>query len=130
VLVGGVVGDQVDQHPDTAPAGFLDQSVDVGEGTEVGVDGAVVSDVVAVVGQRRAVEREQPEAVNAEVCEVIQFAGQPSQIAEAIAIRVAERLDIHAVEDGVLVPQVGHGTSYTALRPGWPRGCQLHVRYQ
>ena len=50
MLVGGVVGDQVDQHPDTAGVRLGDQPVGVVQGAEDRVDAGVVGDVVAEVG--------------------------------------------------------------------------------
>ena len=67
VLVGGVVGHQVDDHPQAELVGLRDQRVGVGERAEERVDVAVVGDVVAVVVLRRGVERRDPERVDAEV---------------------------------------------------------------
>ena len=49
VLVGGVVDDEVDDHPDAAVAGLVDQLDEVAERAERRVDGVEVGDVVAVV---------------------------------------------------------------------------------
>jgi hypothetical protein len=50
VLVARVVGHQVHEDPDAAPAGFGHEAIDVVEGAQVGLDGAEVGDVVAPVG--------------------------------------------------------------------------------
>ena len=47
-------------------AGLGDQPVEVVERAEVGVDGAVVGDVVAPVGVGRDGDRAQPDAVDAQ----------------------------------------------------------------
>lgn len=52
VPVGGVVGDDVDDHPQAQVMGGADQVVGVLEAAEERVDGAVVGDVVAAVGLR------------------------------------------------------------------------------
>ncbi len=52
VPVGGVVGDDVDDHPQAQVMGGADQVVGVLEGAEERVDGTVVGDVVAAVGLR------------------------------------------------------------------------------
>ncbi len=49
VLVGGVVGDPVDDHLEPEGVGLLDQLVELLQGAEEGVDVAVVADVVAEV---------------------------------------------------------------------------------
>jgi hypothetical protein len=57
VLVGGVVGHQVHDHPQPEPLGLGEQVVGVGQRAEARVDVAVVGHVVAGVGHRRHVER-------------------------------------------------------------------------
>ena len=50
VLVRGVVGDEVDDHPEPEGVGLGDHGVGVGQGPEAGIDVAVVGHVVAGVG--------------------------------------------------------------------------------
>ena len=82
-----------------------DQLAEVVERPVVGVDAAVVGDVVAVVLERRREERQEPQAVDAEVLQVVELLDEPAQIADAVAVRVVERLDVRLVDDGVLVPE-------------------------
>ena len=49
--VSGVVGDEVEQEPDSARVGGIDQCVEVLEGPEKRVDVTVVGDVVAEIGR-------------------------------------------------------------------------------
>ena len=49
MLVGGVVHDEVDDHPDAAVARRAHELDEVAEGAEPGVDAVEVGDVVAVV---------------------------------------------------------------------------------
>jgi hypothetical protein len=49
VLAAGVVGDQIQQHADVAVACLGDEAVQIGESAEIGVDVAVVADVIAPV---------------------------------------------------------------------------------
>ena len=72
VLVGGVVGHQVDDDPQAQVVGVADQGVGVQQGAEHRVDGPVVGDVVAGVGLRRGVEGAEPDGVHAEVAQVRQ----------------------------------------------------------
>src|SRR5262249_34951294 len=68
-----------------------------------------VGDVVAVVASRRRLERGEPERVDAQALEIVEPATEPFEIAAAVAVAVHERLDVEAVDDGVLVPEVaGH----------------------
>ena len=54
--------------------------------------------------------RRQPDRVDAEIDEIIELAGDPREITDAIAVAVGERARVDLVEDGSLPPfQVGHG---------------------
>ena len=69
-----------------------------------------VADVVAAVAQRRLVERQQPEAVDAEPLQVVELLDQAAEVAGAVAVGVGEAADEHLVEDGALVPAAGRAT--------------------
>ena len=73
VLVGDVVGHDVDDRADPQFARLGDQLLGLGEGAEGRVDGPVVGHVVAAVGHRREVPGGEPQCVDAEFGEV----GQP-----------------------------------------------------
>jgi hypothetical protein len=55
---------------------------------------------------RRWVERQQPQAGDAETREVGQLIRETDEIADAVAVRVDEGLDVQAIDDGVLVPEI------------------------
>ena len=107
MLVGGVVGDQVDDHPQAAVVGGAHELDEVAQGAQPGIDPEVVADVVAVVEVGRGVERHQPQAGDAQAGQVVDLVGQAGEVAAAVAVAVHERLDVQAVEDRVLPPQVG-----------------------
>ena len=65
----------------------------------------VVGDVIAVVAQRRGIERQQPQRRDTEILQVIELAAQPLEIADPIVVGVEERLDVQLIDDRVLVPQ-------------------------
>jgi hypothetical protein len=52
VLVGAVVGHEVNDHAQAQPGGLGDHGVEVGERAEQGVDVAVITDVVARIALR------------------------------------------------------------------------------
>ena len=109
MLVGRVVDDEVGDHADAAVARGADQLGEVAGRAEPLVDPVEVGDVVAVVALDRRVERHQPEARDAEAGEVVDALGQADQVAAAVAVRVQEHLDVEAVDDRVLPPQVAGG---------------------
>jgi hypothetical protein len=106
VLDRAVIGDQVDDHPDPVRLAVLDQGVEVRHGPEPRVHRAVVTDVVSAVGQRRGVERGQPDGVDAEVGQVRQARTEPGQITYAVPIRVGETAWVHLVDDRVFPPDM------------------------
>ena len=75
------------------------------------MDAVVVGDVVAVVAQGRGVERQEPEAGDPQVLEIVELPDQAGEVADAVVVAVGERLDVELVDDGVFVPErVGAGS--------------------
>ena len=105
MLVGGMVDDELGDDPEAAPVRFADELAEVGAGAVVRVDPVIVGDVVAVVAQRRRIERQQPDRVDAEILDVVELLGEAGEIADAVAVAVVERLDVELVDDRVLVPE-------------------------
>jgi hypothetical protein len=106
VAVARVVRDEVEEDADPPRVGFRDQAVEVCQRAVVGVDVAVVGDVVAPVGVRRRVDRVQPDAVDAEPREVVELVDQAGEIADAVAVRVGERADVDVIQDAFAPPRV------------------------
>jgi len=106
VLVGGVIDDEFGDDPQTPPLGLGDEAPKVLHGPEIGIDGAVVGDVIAVVAARRGVERQQPQRGDAEVLQIIELFSQSSEIADAVIVAVGKGLDVKLIDDGILVPKL------------------------
>ena len=62
----------------------------------------VIRDVVAVVFERRREERQQPEARDAEILQVVELTRQPVEVTNPIVVAVEERFDVSFVDDRVL----------------------------
>jgi hypothetical protein len=107
MLVGGVAGDEVEHHADAEPARLGEQRAQVVIGTVARRDLVEIGDIVAGVAEGRLETRIQPDAGDAEVVQVGQFFHDAAQVADAVAVRVAERLRINFVEDRVFEP-CGH----------------------
>ena len=73
---------------------------------EIGIDAAIVGDVVAVVAAGRWIERQQPKRGDAEFLQVVELLGQPGEVADAVVVAVGERLDVQLIDDGVLEPEL------------------------
>ena len=69
-----------------------------------GMHRSIVGDVVAVVAQRRGIERQQPDRRHAERLDVVEPFEQAGKVADAVAVGVAEGLDVQLIDDGVAVP--------------------------
>ena len=126
VLVGGVVEDQLGDHPEPAPLRLLDEALEVAERPVVGVHPAVVGDVVAVVPERRGVEGQEPQGRDPQVLEVVELLGQPPEVAHPVAHRVEKGADVELVDDRVAVPErvvlEGQGLFWRAPGHERPRG--------
>ena len=85
--------------PDAERVRLGEQRVEVGQRAEQRVDVARVGDVVAAVGHRRAVERRQPQRVDAELVQVGQPLAHPDQVTDAVAVAVGEAARVDLVED-------------------------------
>src|SRR5690606_7684055 len=115
VLVGGVIDHEIDDHADAAIVRRAHELDEVAEGAEARIDRVKVSDVVAVVPVRRRVKGHQPNARDAESREIGDAGAEPAEVADAVAIGILKRLDVEAVDDGVLPPQIAGARRHGAL---------------
>ena len=122
VLVRCVIDDQLGDDAQVAALGLLHEAAEIPHRAEGGIDVAVVGNVVAVVAAGARIERQQPQRGHAEVAQVVEPLGQPGEIADAVAIAVAERLDVQLIDDGVLEPQAIVGS----LRRNGDFGPDIH----
>ncbi len=91
--------------PQPALVGLAQEHPEIAERAVIRMDSLVVSDVVAVVLQRRGIERQQPQGADAQVLQIVELARQPAKIADAVGISVKESPDVKLVDDRVPVPQ-------------------------
>ena len=104
MLVRRVVDHEVGHDPDPPAVGFAEKRLEVGHRAVAGGDVVVVGDVVAVVAERRRVERQQPQAVHAQVLDVVEPLRQAAEVADPVAVGVLERSHQDLVEHGGLEP--------------------------
>ena len=127
VLVGGVVGDEVDDHLEAVRVRVLDQAARVVERAEQRVDPDVVADVVAAVLHRRRVPGRDPDPVDAKLTQVPQPRAQPGKVADPVPVAVREAPDVDLVHDRVAPPRhplrLGHRASVQLALPC--RACPL-----
>ena len=111
VLVGSMVDDEFGDDPQSALFGFLDEAAEILHRPEIGIDVAIVGDIVAVVAPGGGVERQQPQRGDAEILQVPQFFGQPGKVADTVIVAVGKGLDVELIDNGVLVPERVAGCS-------------------
>ena len=104
VLVGRVVDHEFGDDPEPPAMRLLDELAEVAHRPVGGVDPPVVGNVIAVVAQRRRVERQDPDRCRTKFLDIIQSFDQTLEIADAVAGRILKRLDVQLVDDRVLVP--------------------------
>ena len=59
MLVGGVIDDELGEHSQLSPLGFLHEAPEIRHRAEIDIDGAVVRNIIAVVTAGRGIERQQ-----------------------------------------------------------------------
>src|ERR1700722_8499441 len=87
-----------------ALVGFSDETIEVGHGAVLGIDGFVVRDVVTEVNLRRRVARREPDGVDAKFLQIVEMRGDALQVADAVVVRVRKAARINLVKDGVAPP--------------------------
>jgi hypothetical protein len=98
VTVGGVVGDDVEDHPQAQPTGLVHQGLEIGDAAVLGVDRPVVDDVVAAVRATGGIVRVDPQCVDAQPGEVGQPGAQAGQVADAVTVAVGEGPQVDLVD--------------------------------
>ena len=80
--VGSVIEHKVGDDANAARMGGLGERFKIGDGADRGMNLPEVRDVIAVVFQRRGIDRHQPEAIDAEpLRRVVELGGEPDLVA-------------------------------------------------
>ena len=75
MLVRGVIKDQLGNHPQSPFVSFPEERLEIAQGAIVRVDPGVISNIVAIIPQRRGTKGKEPQGGNAEVLQVVKFLG-------------------------------------------------------
>ncbi len=89
------------------------------EGLEIAehrIDIAVIADVIAVVRDRRRVDRREPDRVDPEPLQVSESPSHPSDVADAVAVRILKRTRINLIDDGLSPPLACHCRAFSHVR--------------
>jgi len=90
MLVGGVVDHQFGDHLDAAAMRLAHELAKFAHAAVGAVDVAVIGDVVAVVAERRRIERQEPDRGDAEVLKIVESLREAGEVADAVAIGIVE----------------------------------------
>ncbi len=101
-----MIDDEFGDYLEAAPLGFDDEATEILHRAEIGIDVAIIGDVVAVIASGRRIERQQPQGGDAEFLQIAEFFGQPREITNAVIVAVGKGLDVKLIDNGVLVPEL------------------------
>src|SRR3984893_4181821 len=117
VPIGRVIDDELGDDADAARMRGVDEMAQVCDGSVVGMDGAIIADVVTVIEPGGRIKRQQPDRRGAEIGNVVELGNEAREVADAVLVRIEERFDVQLIDDRVLVPQVILGG---CVEPGEP----------
>ena len=104
---GGIADDVVEDDMHTALMSLLEQTAGILVGAIAWCYLVIVAHVVAGIVEGGVEEGIEPDGINAEAFHIVEFADDALQVADAVAIGVAESLWVDLIEYRILGP-VGH----------------------
>ena len=99
-----MIDDQLGDDAQLAAVRLAHKGLEIGHPAVGRIDVLVLGDIVSVVAQRRRIEWQQPQRRDPEILQIVEPAGQPLEIADAIVVGVEECLDVQLIDQRVLVP--------------------------
>src|ERR1051325_2215 len=126
MLIGSMVGNEIQDQLDFPRMRFPNQEIEVVQSAEQRMNPDVIRHIVAEVLHRRRIDRREPNRIDAEPAQIIEPCDQATQIAHAVAIAVHERAWVDLVDNAALPPQIGGGalTAASGVRSEFSRHCQ------
>jgi hypothetical protein len=118
MLRGGVVGDEIQEDPESLLPGLCDQRLRFLHRPKSGIDGPIVGDVVSAVVEGRDVPGVDPDCVHAERTDVTEARAKTGDVAGAVTVAVGERAQVDLIDDRLAPPGRlwSHRTIMTAGR--------------
>ena len=102
MFVGGVVDGEIHDDPDAPLMGGGQKGAEILHRPVLGIDAVIVRDVVFVVAGGGH-DRHEPDAVAAQIPDIVQLFREAVEIAHAVAVAVGEGPDEHLVPLPVFV---------------------------
>src|SRR5688572_20151934 len=104
MLVGCMIQHKINNDTYAALMRGVEKMTKLFERTILRRDRPVIGDVIAIVPQGRRKERKQPETIDAEPLDMVEFLQEAAKVSDPIAISVVKRFDVKLVKDCVLEP--------------------------
>src|ERR1700687_59542 len=123
MLLRGVIGHQIHDHPDMAFFSFAYQPVEIRHFPVKGIDGGVIGNVVTEIDEWRRIHGADPDGIDAQVANIIQPRSYPVDITDAIAVGVLEAARINLIDHRVFPPRILRFMS--AVPDFFGRSCSL-----
>src|SRR5258707_11550373 len=109
MFVGGVRQDQINNDLDTAFMGAGDQDAEICVRPKDRINGPIICDVVSEIAHRRFVKRRDPDGINTEGLDVIEFSIDTRDIPSSIAVSVKEASRVDLIDNCSSPPFRLHG---------------------
>ena len=106
MTIGRMVDHQIDDDAHADLFRVIHEIDELAERAVLGVDAVIVRYVVAVVAIRRGIERLEPHAGNAQAGEIVEPTHEAGEVADAVAVGIEVLLNVEAIDDRVLVPEI------------------------
>ena len=108
VLIGSVVDYQVHDDPDAARVRFFQHAVKIRHGAEFVHYGLIVADIISVVIVGRAIYGGEPDDIDSQLFQIIQFLRDPIQVADSVTIAVHKTARVDLVYNTFFPPGFIH----------------------
>lgn len=104
MFVTAVIDDEVHDKADIAAVHLVEEGVEIGHCAEVLHDIPVIADIIAIVIIRGRIDGIQPDHIDAEALDIVEFGDDAFQIAYTVAIIVFEAAGVDLVDDCFFPP--------------------------
>jgi hypothetical protein len=104
MFVAAVIDDEVHDEADIAAVHLAEQGIEIGHCSEILHDIPVIADIIAIVIIRGRIDGIEPDHVDAEAFDIVEFGDDAFEIADTVAIIVFEAAGVDLVNDCFLPP--------------------------
>ena len=109
MLIGTVIHYEIEDDADVSFSRLTRHSVEVGQRSIHGIDVLVVGDVVSEVHLRRRKAGRNPDGINPQILQIVEFRGNALQITQTVVVAIFKAARIDLVEHCVLPPLMTFG---------------------